>query len=151
MTRCVRCCVLLCVRYFHDPLSPWYLEVIFRKRALWLVALLRKETCDSWHPMHLRHPICHIMDPLSPWFLEGPYIYVYTYIYIYIYMYVYSVRAIEVSRCRLDAPLCIYINIHIHIYMYIKFVQFRCPVAGYMSFYIHVYVYIHVYIYTYIY
>jgi len=30
----------------------------FRKRAVKLVALLRKEICKFWHPMHLRHPVC---------------------------------------------------------------------------------------------
>jgi len=33
-----------------------YLDFIFRKRALYLVALLRKETCYLRHPMYLRHP-----------------------------------------------------------------------------------------------
>ena len=37
-----------------DALS---IEVIFRKRALRLVALLRKEMCNLRHPMHLRHPV----------------------------------------------------------------------------------------------
>ena len=38
----------------QDALS---LQVIFRKRAVQLVALLRKETCNLRHPMHFRHPI----------------------------------------------------------------------------------------------
>jgi len=38
----------------EDALSLW---VIFRKRALQLVALLQKETCDLRHPMHLCHPV----------------------------------------------------------------------------------------------
>jgi len=37
-----------------DALS---LQVIFRKRALYLVALLRKMTCNLRHPMSLRHPV----------------------------------------------------------------------------------------------
>jgi len=38
----------------YDALS---LEVIFRERALYLVALLRKMTCNLRQPMHLRHPV----------------------------------------------------------------------------------------------
>ena len=41
----------------HDALS---LEVIFRERALYLVAHLWKETCNLRHPMHPRHPV-HII------------------------------------------------------------------------------------------
>ena len=33
------------------------LQVIFRKRALQLIALLLKETCNWRHPMHHRHPL----------------------------------------------------------------------------------------------
>jgi len=29
----------------------------FRQRAIWLVALLRKDTCNLRHPMYLRHPV----------------------------------------------------------------------------------------------
>jgi len=32
---------------------------MFCKRALWLVALLRKKICILRHPMHLRHPVLH--------------------------------------------------------------------------------------------
>jgi len=38
-----------------DALS---LQVIFCKRALWLMALLWKETCNLRHPLHLRQPVC---------------------------------------------------------------------------------------------
>ena len=38
----------------YDALS---LDVISRERALYLVSLLRKETCNLRHPMHLRHPV----------------------------------------------------------------------------------------------
>jgi len=38
----------------YDDLS---LQVIFRKRALELVAILRKMTCNLRHPMGLRHPV----------------------------------------------------------------------------------------------
>ena len=41
----------------HHPVS-WYRalssQVIFRKRALWIVALLQKMT---WHPISLHHPV----------------------------------------------------------------------------------------------
>jgi len=37
-----------------DALS---LQVIFRKRALWLVAILRKPTCNLRLPVSLRHPV----------------------------------------------------------------------------------------------
>jgi len=33
------------------------LQVIFRERALYIVALLRKMTCNLRHPMPLRHPV----------------------------------------------------------------------------------------------
>ena len=39
---------------FKDALS---LYVVFRKRTLWLVALLWKETCNWRLPMHLRHSV----------------------------------------------------------------------------------------------
>jgi len=38
----------------YDALS---LQVIFRERALYIVALLRKMTCNLRHPMPLRHPV----------------------------------------------------------------------------------------------
>jgi len=34
----------------------WSLQVIFRKKALWFVALLLKITCNLRHPVGLRHP-----------------------------------------------------------------------------------------------
>jgi len=37
--------------------DAWSLLVIFRKRALWFVALLPKMTCNLRHPMGLRHPV----------------------------------------------------------------------------------------------
>ena len=39
------------------PIGCLKLQVIFRKRALYLVALLRKMTCNLRHPMGLRHPV----------------------------------------------------------------------------------------------
>jgi len=41
----------------QDPEDAFSLQVVFRKRALELVALLRKMTCNIRHPMHLRHPV----------------------------------------------------------------------------------------------
>ena len=41
----------------EDAYGALSLKVIFRKRALQLVALLLKMTCDLRHPMHLRHPV----------------------------------------------------------------------------------------------
>ena len=38
----------------YDVLS---LQVIFRERAVYIVALLRKMTCNLRHPMPLRHPV----------------------------------------------------------------------------------------------
>ena len=35
------------------------LLVIFRERALYIVALLRKMTCNLKHPMPLHHPVVH--------------------------------------------------------------------------------------------
>jgi len=40
-----------------DPPDTLSLQVIFCKRALKLVALLRKMTCNLRHPMGLRHPV----------------------------------------------------------------------------------------------
>ena len=40
-----------------DPQDALSLQVVFRKRALELVALLRKITCNFRHPMGLRHPV----------------------------------------------------------------------------------------------
>ena len=46
-----------CVQGGEDPQHALSFEVIFRKRALQLVALGRKETCNLRHPMHLSiHP-----------------------------------------------------------------------------------------------
>ena len=41
----------------EDPQDALSLQVIFRNRALQLVALLRKMTCNLRHPTGLRHPI----------------------------------------------------------------------------------------------
>jgi len=42
------------------------------KEPFWLVALLRKETCNLGHPMHLRHPawmrhVTHVQESLYEW------------------------------------------------------------------------------------
>ena len=42
----------------HDALS---LQVTFRERALYIVALLRKMTCNLRHPMPLRHPVLNVL------------------------------------------------------------------------------------------
>jgi len=41
----------------EDPKDALSLQVIFRKRALLLLAFLREMTCDLRHPMSLRHPV----------------------------------------------------------------------------------------------
>jgi len=65
---CVYVYMRICVRrkgleiriYIHrgvesqDALSS---RVVYRKRALWLVAVLRKMTYNVGHPMGLRHPV----------------------------------------------------------------------------------------------
>ena len=43
----------------YDALS---LEFSFRERALYFVALLRKETCNLRHSMHLRHPVSNALE-----------------------------------------------------------------------------------------
>ena len=45
--------------YIHTSFSTKrpYTWVIFCKRALYLVALLQKMTCNARHPMGLRHPV----------------------------------------------------------------------------------------------
>jgi len=49
----------------EDTLSSY---VIFRKRALYLLAFWRKETCNTRHPMHFHHPILpHFHHPVAPW------------------------------------------------------------------------------------
>jgi len=40
-----------------ESLDALSLEAIFCKRALKIMALLRKEICNLRHPMHLRHPV----------------------------------------------------------------------------------------------
>jgi len=42
-----------------DPYDAVSWKGFFRKRGLYLVALLRKATCNLRHPMHLRHPVLH--------------------------------------------------------------------------------------------
>jgi len=49
--------VRLVVQGGEDPYDALSLQVIFRKRALSLVALLRKVSCNLRHPMGLRHPV----------------------------------------------------------------------------------------------
>jgi len=41
----------------EDAWDALSLQVISCKTALYLVALLRKETCNFRHPMHLHHPV----------------------------------------------------------------------------------------------
>jgi len=41
----------------EDAYHALSLDVVFRERALYLVALLRKETYNLRQPMHLRHPV----------------------------------------------------------------------------------------------
>ena len=53
----MRVCPPLCVHGGEDPQDALSLQVIFRKRALELVALLREMTCNLRHSMHLRHPV----------------------------------------------------------------------------------------------
>ena len=48
------------IRTLHggeDTSDALSLQGIFRKRALWLVSLLQKITCNLRHPMGLRHPV----------------------------------------------------------------------------------------------
>jgi len=62
----------------EDPYDALSWEIIFRKRALQLVALLRKETCNLRHPMHLRHPapplysLLHSSTAMHFWFPLDP-------------------------------------------------------------------------------
>ena len=44
----------------EDPKDALSLQAIFRKRALELVALLRKVTCNLRHPMGLRNPVLKV-------------------------------------------------------------------------------------------
>ena len=54
LTRCASCFVLQGGVESYETLS---LQVIFRQRALYIVALLRKMTFNSRHPMTLCHPV----------------------------------------------------------------------------------------------
>jgi len=47
----------------EDPQDALSLHVIFLKRALKLVALLQKMTCNVRHPMGLRHFVTHHIIP----------------------------------------------------------------------------------------
>jgi len=49
----------------EDPQDALSVEVIFCKRALQVVALLRQMTCNFRHPMGLRHPICEAASGFS--------------------------------------------------------------------------------------
>ena len=44
----------------EDVSDALYLQFIFRKRALKLVAILRKETCNLRHPVHVRRPVTRL-------------------------------------------------------------------------------------------
>ena len=46
----------LCYRLAKTHRMPC-IHITSCKRALWLLALLRKESCSLRHPMHLRHPV----------------------------------------------------------------------------------------------
>ena len=76
--------------YMYIYLSTASFEVSFRKRALKLVALLQKETCNIRHPMHLRHPVSIYRKSLDARSLSlSMYLYLYTYTYAYIHTYIY--------------------------------------------------------------
>jgi len=53
----VKCTMALYRVASYDALS---LLVIFRERALYIVALLRKMICNLRHPTGLRHPVLHV-------------------------------------------------------------------------------------------
>jgi len=62
LRRCASCFMLQGGVESYDALS---LQVIFRQRALYIVALLRKMTCNLRHPMTLRHPVqCFLYSSL---------------------------------------------------------------------------------------
>ena len=46
-----------CANTHNHPSLTLFLQLSFRKRVLYLVALLWKETCHSMHPFHFRHTI----------------------------------------------------------------------------------------------
>ena len=45
----------------EDVYGARSLEFIFHKRALYLVVLLQKETCNLRHPTYVRHPVPNIL------------------------------------------------------------------------------------------
>jgi len=60
MYACMHVCIQKCVSAYRVAKihrMPYLLLVIFHKRALELVALLQKMSCNLRHPMHLRHPV----------------------------------------------------------------------------------------------
>ena len=69
-----------CGEEAQDALS---LEVIVRKRALGLVAHLRKEICNLRHSMGLHHPV-------MSYGTHNRVIYICVYIYTRVYMYIYT-------------------------------------------------------------
>ena len=95
----------------QDPLS---LQVIFRKRALYLVALLWKMICNLGDPMSLRHPVED--DRHAARAISIDYIYIHIYIYIYTYMYMYTYICTYTSTYTY---IYTYILIYIYIYIYI--------------------------------
>jgi len=79
---------VLCIHCDEHPCDALFLQVIFRKRAIWIVALLRTMTCNLTHLMGLRHPviICHVYTYMYVYMnIQNPYILVCLCVWVYIY------------------------------------------------------------------
>jgi len=98
----------------QDALS---LYVIFRKRALELVALLPKMTCNLRHPMGLYY----LVMPLAPNVLSWcciTFVYVCTYLYTDIYSYVSVCVCTREVRRRQSVLMFLNFCICVHIFVY---------------------------------
>jgi len=87
----VHTCMYVCA-YISCHVLWW--RLIFRKRALWLVALLRKETC------YLRHPIHHVL-----WWPFGQVCTMLNCDEIFIHVHKYMFVCVCVSRHVRSSPL----------------------------------------------
>ena len=105
----------------EDPQDALSLQVISHKRTLYIVALLRKMTCNLRHPMGLRHVQVYCVYTYIQ-MVNGLGIYINTYIHIYIYTYVHMYICTYVHMYIYTyIHICTYV--HIYIYTYIQMVN----------------------------
>ena len=95
------------------------LHVISRKRALKLIALLRKEICNLRHPVHLCHPV--ILPPISCTSIYHSLrcIFIHVYMYMWRHMNIYAYKYIYVHNYFFYYFLYVYACMHMCVHIYV--------------------------------